>query len=141
MKFDGNGSTLKFGANGTALIGINSISFPGESVAVIDATTLSNANVKTSIAANLRTVGDLTFNVDLVNLSGIPAIGEVTQATITLPDNYGTWTGWGYVSAIADSSLTNDASPTVDITFTVGNLNASGVETAPTVTVNAPAQA
>lgn len=144
-KFDGNGSTLKLstGAENTStpLIGINSITLPGDSLTVIDATTLSNATVKTSIAANLKAVNDLSFNLDLADLSQLPAKGTRCKATITLPGNVGSWEGWGFISAVSDASLMNDGSPAVDVTFTVGNLNVEGKEVAPVVTINAPAKA
>lgn len=142
MKFDGNGTTIQFstdGTAGTALIGVNTITLPGDSVAVIDATTLGNTTVKTSIAAKLKAINDLSFNLDLANISALPAKGARTQATITFPDNIGTWSGWGYISSISDASIANDGSPAVDITFTVGNLNANGAETPPVLTINAPA--
>jgi hypothetical protein len=141
-KFDGNGSTIKFvqgdGA-GTALIGINSITLPGDSISVIDATTLNNAEVKTSISANLKAVNDLTFNLDLADILQLPAKGVRCQAVITLPGDFGTWSGWGFISATNDASLMNDSSPSVDVTFTVGNLNAAGKESAPVISINAGA--
>ena len=141
-KFDGNGTTIKFvqgEGTGTALIGINSITLPGDSISVIDAPTLNNASVKTSIAANLKAVNDLTFNLDLADISLLPAKGVRCQAVITLPGNFGTWSGWGFISATGDSSLMNDSSPSVDVTFTVGNLDAAGKESAPVITINAGA--
>jgi hypothetical protein len=138
-KFDGNGSTIKFvtGETATPLIGVNSITLPGDTISVIDATTLNNASVKTSIAATLKAVNDLTFNLDLADISQLPAKGARCQAVITLPGNFGTWSGWGFISATGDSSLMNDSSPSVDVTFTVGNLDAAGKESAPTITITA----
>lgn len=138
-KFDGNGSTIKFvtGETATPLIGVNSITLPGDSLTVIDATTLSNAKVKTSIAANLKAVNDLSFNLDLLNVGQLPEKGTRCQAVITLPGNFGTWTGWGFISAVGDASLMNDGSPAVDVTFTIGNLDAEGKESEPVITINA----
>jgi hypothetical protein len=141
-KFDGNGSTIKFVAGSgeaTALIGINSITLPGDSISVIDATTLNNTGVKTSIAATLKAVGDLSFNLDLADIAQLPAKGTRCQAVITLPGIFGSWTGWGFISATGDAGLMNDSSPSVDVTFTVGNLDAEGKEVAPVITINAGA--
>lgn len=139
LKFDANGCTFSFStgaAAGTALPGVNTVTLPGWNVDDIDDTNLDNTSVFTTIAGKLKHINALTLNVDLKAVGDLPAVGSRQQLTITLPGGVGSFVCWGHLSAISDVSLGNGTSPVVDVTFTVGNLNAAGVETAPVLTIN-----
>ena len=144
LKFDANGCTFTFSNgnnNESAIKGVNSITLPGWSVDDIDDTNLDNQHVFTSIAGNLKRVNAFTFNIDLKAIGNLPEKGLRKQLTITLPGNVGSFTCWGYISAMSDTSLSNGNSPVIDVTFTVGNLDTDGKEIAPKLTITQPTAA
>ena len=137
-KFDGNGTTISFGVGGSSaavLKGVNTITFGGIMVEAIDDTSLDNAAVMTAIPAKLSSASDITANVDASQLNLVPAKGTNCKCTITLPGGYGSYVAWGFVSQIGDITVNNGENPTADVTFKVSNLNASGTETAPVLTI------
>lgn len=133
-KFDGNGTKIKGAADFTA--GINSIGVPGWSKTEIDDSDLSNVDVMTAILATLKKYNAATFNIDFAAAGQLASEEGNQEWTITFPKSKGTLTFWGQIQAVADSSFVNNESPTRDVTITLTNLNATGVETKPVLTIS-----
>lgn len=133
--FDGNGCTLKNGE--TVIGGIVSITVPGWAKTEINDTELANTEVKTAILANLKKYNDLVITVKFDNQTEIKE-GNA-EYTITFPGSVGTLRLWMDLKSIGDATVQNDSGVTCDLTFLVTNMNATGVETKPVLTLGGAA--
>jgi hypothetical protein len=126
--YDGVGATI---SDGTTTLDAKKIEIPLGSRTAIEVTRLANSAVKTKALSKLREIADFTVTVGM-NTDYLSSLvdEDATQWTITLPDSGGTYSFYGGVSAMSNPSLEADTEPTIDLTFTVTNLN-SGAESAP----------
>lgn len=131
-KIDGNGCKIKFGS-GTDL-NVNSITIPGWQKQEIDDTDLGNASVMTAFAAALKKYNNLVVNADF--LAGDSFDEGNVQATITFPQSKGTLVCWADLLSVGDAQFQNGQNPACDYTFVLTNRNATGVITAPVLTIS-----
>ena len=134
---DGNGTTIKFTTASTAgsnIAGVTEIKIGGVEIDKIEDSDLSNTAWKTYIAGKLKEAQDLTFTVKVKGLGDVPADGVKTMCTVTLPDSAGTYVAWGFCKR-GELSAQNNTDMTCAITFTICNLNDTGVETGPVLTL------
>lgn len=129
--FDGNGAKLKNGS--TVIGGITKITVPGWAKTEIDDTELANEDVKTAILANLKKYNDLVITVKFDNQTEIEE-GNA-EYTIEFPGSVGTLVLWMDLKSVGDASIENDSGVTCDLTFLVTNMNATGAETKPVLTL------
>lgn len=125
----GNGSTFKVGS--VAVGAIDKMTVPGWKKTAIDISDLSNAEVVTQLAGALKTYNNLVITV---NSLAVPAEGNA-EMTITFGGNVGTMTFWGDLLEVGDASFERDGKVTRDLTILLTNLNATGEETKPTLTL------
>lgn len=129
--YDGVGTTIAFATTGVSF-GVEKLTLPGWARAVIDMTKLANTGVKTKKAAKLKDYGDFSVTVELNPTHAFSStFADNEQITITFADSLGALVIWGFVSDMKPGDVTVDGKSTFDLTVTVSNLNASGVETAP----------
>ncbi len=128
---DGNGTVLKKGS--TVIGGITSFSgMPGWSKSEIEDTELSNTSVSTFILGNLKTFGNLAGTIKLDNSDELTS-GN-TEYTIAFK-NGTTLVFWGDLMELGDATVENNNGVVRPFTIKPTNLNASGVETAPVLTI------
>lgn len=129
--YDGVGTTITFGTTGVSF-GVEKLTLPGWARAAIDMTKLANSAVKTKKAAKLKDYGDFSVTVELNPTHAFDStFADNEQITITFADSLGALVLWGFVSDMKPGDVSVDSKSTFDLTITVSNLNASGVETAP----------
>jgi len=123
-KYDGHGVTL----NSLKVI---DVTLPGWVKQTYEVTLLANLTVKTKKSGALKEVNDITATVEY----DPTVIGTLDTAnkvwTLTWPNTGGSIAFWGELSAVGDVTLQEDTRATCQVTITVTNLNAAGVETAP----------
>lgn len=129
--FDGNGSKLK---QGSTVIGgiVRFTTIPGWTRTEIDDTELANTAVETVVLGNLKKYNQLAFDLKFGNS------GEIsdTNAEYTIQFSDGsTLVFWGQLQSLGDASAENSSGVTRSCTMTLTNLNASGVETPPVLTI------
>ena len=129
--FDGNGAKLKTGS--TTIGGIVRFStVPGWTRTEIDDTELANTAVETVVLGNLKKYNQLAFDLKFANSGEISDSNQ--EYTIEFSDG-STLVFWGQLQSLGDASVENNSGVTRSCTMTVTNLNASGVETAPVLTI------
>lgn len=129
--FDGNGAKLK---KGSTVIGgiVRFTTVPGWTRTEIDDTELGNTTVETVVLGNLKKYNQLGFDIKFANS------GELTDENAEYTVEFGdgsTLVFWGQLQSLGDASAENNSGVTRSCTMTVTNLNASGVETAPVLTI------
>lgn len=138
--FDGNGTTLK---QGSTLIGgiVRFSAIPGWSKTEIDDSELANSSVETVVLGNLKKYNQLTFDLKFANSGEFSRLEGNLEWTMTFSDG-STLVFWGQLQTLGDASAENNSGVTRSCTMTLTNLNASGVETAPVLTIatNSPTQ-
>lgn len=129
---DGNGTVLKKGS--TVIGGITSFSgMPGWSKSEIEDTELSNTSVSTFILGNLKTFGNLAGTIKLDNSDELTS-GN-TEYTLEFK-NGSKLVFWGDLMELGDATVENNTGVVRPFTIKPTNLNASGVETAPVLTIS-----
>jgi len=130
--FDGNGSKLK---QGSTVIGgiVRFTTVPGWTRTEIDDTELANTAVETVVLGTLKKYNQLAFDLKFGNS------GEISDAnaeyTIEFSDG-STLVFWGQLQSLGDAAAENSSGVTRSCTMTITNLNASGVETPPVLTIS-----
>ncbi len=129
---DGNGTVLKKGS--TVIGGIISFSgMPGWSKSEIEDTELSNTSVSTFILGNLKTFGNLTGTIKLDNSDELTS-GN-TEYTLEFK-NGSNLVFWGDLMELGDATVENNNGVVRPFIIKPTNLNGSGVETAPVLTIS-----
>lgn len=129
---DGNGTVLKKGS--TVIGGIMSFSgIPGWSKSEIEDTELGNTSVSTFILGTLMTFGNLAGTIKLDNSNELTP-GN-TEYTLEFK-NGSNLVFWGDLMELGDVTVENNTGVTRPFTIKPTNLNASGVETPPVLTIS-----
>ena len=132
--FDGNGSKLK---QGSTVIGgiVRFTTIPGWSKTEIDDTELANTAVETVVLGNLKKYNQVGFDLKFANSGEFSSLEGNKEWTIEFSDG-STLVFWGQLQALGDASAENNSGVTRSCTMTLTNLNESGVETAPVLTIS-----
>lgn len=131
--FDGNGSKLK---QGSTVIGgiVRFTTIPGWTRTEIDDTELANIEVETVVLGNLKKYNQVGFDLKFANSNEFNALEGNKEWTIQFSDG-STLVFWGALQSLGDASAENNSGVIRSCTMTLTNLNASGVETKPTLNI------
>ena len=130
--FDGNGAKLKKGS--TVLGGIvRFTTVPGWTRTEIDDTELGNSAVETVVLGNLKKYNQVAFDLKFAASGNIS--DENKEYTIEFGDG-SKLVFWGQLQSLGDASAESNSGVTRSCAITVTNLNASGAETAPVLTIS-----
>jgi hypothetical protein len=101
-----------------------------------ETTTMRNTTYRTASPKKLKTLKAMSVTVAYATDALIPILGQVgvnQLITVTFPDG-STFAFYGWVDEFTPNALTEGAQPTAVLAVVCGNLNSSGVETAPVYT-------